>query len=181
MKIGLIGAPGSGKTALGDRLASELGLELIDEYVYALEDETDYVYGKYATYAGNIHIGLRRHAIERCTPYYVTCGTMIDTVTYMAAKVSIAEDQPDARRLTGGLVVLGCMVEDMMDYDHLFLLPSQPGDPFLAEVAQGLEEAVDLFHVDFTLLDQPTIEERVEKALAHINGPEDTSEAASAE
>lgn len=170
MKIGLVGAPGSGKTALAEALASAFGgLAVIDGYVDELEVRTNYVYGQYATYAGNIAIGLDRHFRERqAARGYVTCGTMLDTVTYQAVKVQVAPDEQDHRRLTGGLVTLGCMVEDMMDYDHLFYLPSQPEDTFLAAVAMGVEEALDIFGSSFATLDQATLEERVASVLAHV-------------
>lgn len=169
MKIGLIGAPGSGKTHLGRRLAAELDLDLIDGYVEELSDRTDYVYGRYATYIGNIHIGIARHHIEKTAESFVTCGTMLDTVTYLAIQATDADDGGDMRRLTGGLVVLGCMVEDMMDYDHLFYLPSDASDDYTSSLAQGLEEALTVFGIDFAVLDQATLDDRVAKVLAHIN------------
>lgn len=171
MKIGLIGAPGSGKSDLANAIVDSTGLRMIDAYAEEVEARMDWALGKHATYAGNIAVALHRYAYEReRKDGYITCGTMVDTVTYLAAKHSfLPPDELDTRRQTGGLVVLGCMVEDMMDYDHLFLLPSQPEDPFLAEVAQGLEQAVDVFALSWTLLDQATLEDRVAALFAHVN------------
>ena len=187
MKIGLIGAPGSGKSNLAAAIYDTFGLPVIDDYVHDVESRSGWVLGRYATYAGNIAVALDRRFREQEKESHITCGTMLDTVTYEAAKAYVAEDEADRRRWSGALVVLGCMVEDMMDYDLLFFLPSEPEDEYLARVANGLEEAVEVFEADYTVLDQPTFEERVEAAFVVLRANLDkfkrteTHEATSAE
>lgn len=174
MKIGLIGAPGSGKSNLAEAIYDTLGLQIIDGYVDALEARSGYVLGRHGSYVMNIAVGIERHLREQeISDGFVTCGTMLDTVTYEAVKVQIAPDEADHRRMTGGLVTLGCMVEDMTDYDHLFLLAHapEPGeedpDDFASTVARGLEEAVTIFDVSYTLL-EGAFEDRVRAVFAHL-------------
>lgn len=150
MKIGLIGVPGSGKSDLAEALAAHYGLDVVDGYAEWVTKHHGWVLGQFATYAGNLAVGLERHAREnRLQESFVTCGTMIETATYQAVNRYLDQQEFDPRRSGGPLVTLGVMIEDMFTYDFLFYLPAQIEKltSYTAKLEQGLEEAIKTFEV----------------------------------
>lgn len=178
MKIGLIGAPGSGKTALADALSTELNMGVIDDYVEAVEFHLNYVMGRYATYVGNLAIMIERHACERGVgDDFISCGTPIDTVTYMAASAHLTGDEAWQRRALGSLTTAGCMVDDMWEYDHVFYLPGGTADAnedgYLKTIEEELRTSLRLFEIPHTTLTpEQTIEQKIDVIKTRIGSAE---------
>jgi hypothetical protein len=158
LKIGLIGAPGSGKTELAEALSNELNIGVIDEYVGAVEHRLNYVLGRYATYVGNLAVMMERFACEReVGDDYIVCGTPVDTVTYMAASSYFGGHEGWQMRSASSLAVAGCMVDDMWEYDHAFYLPGgsavENEDNYLKGIEDELPSALKAFDIDFVELE----------------------------
>lgn len=158
MKIGLMGVPGAGKTKLAKALAERFDLTVVDGYAEWVTDHYDWVLGSYASYAGNLAVALERHAREnRLRENFVSCGTLLDTVTYQAASQTDIEDDFDWRRQSGALITLGAMIEDMLSYDFIVYLPTGTDDDYLATIEQGLEEAMEIFATPSTAVTPPVL------------------------
>jgi energy-coupling factor transporter ATP-binding protein EcfA2 len=181
MRIGLIGAPGSGKTALAHLLAETLGHEetlVLDGYVEDVEVDFDYKMGRFATYIGNIAIALRRHQMERAYQdrfkTLISCGTVVDTAVYMAAEATLVADPGEdhfARRHISSLAVLSCMVDDLFTYDFVFYLPNltEPEDPFERTVATELRTGLEVFEVPYITLAYDDDGERLHHVVTALN------------
>ncbi len=137
-RIGLIGVPGSGKTAVASKL-SELGFDVIDNYAPDLAKSYDIYIGPHAQYISNLFIAQDRELEERSWDLgpqgkgRVTCGTLLDTLAYLAAKVEVYSQAPktdlNARRLyreMSAAQVVSLMMEELWRYTHTFYLPLNP-------------------------------------------------------
>lgn len=181
MKIAILGVPGAGKTDLATTLADHFDLVTVDGYVEWVEEHYGWRLGRYASYAGSLALALERHARENAVQEnFVTCGTMIETVTYQAAQQVDIEDDFDWRRQSGALVVLGAMVEDMFTYDFVFYLPSGTTDNYLSTIEQGLEEAIEVFAVPAVAVVEPR-EDVAAWVIEWIEGTKEMDEAAATE
>lgn len=138
MKIALTGMPGSGKSALAEKLQDVTGsAEIIDGYPTWVEDEIDLVKGlDGGGYIYNLAIALKRVALERVSKHAekpehtITCGTLLDTSVYTALEFELygelqsSDDQIDeVRRVEATLKTLACLYMDTFHYDAVFYLP----------------------------------------------------------
>lgn len=146
MNIALIGAPGSGKSELGQRLVESLGghnternVALVDNYVQAVERKAMIAVGPLSDYLGNMFVALERYGQERRKRDWaettITCGTLIETAVYMAMHfVSLANILDDAGKSAAGpqmeavLRMLAVLYNDIFTYDYAFYLPPRQGD-----------------------------------------------------
>lgn len=138
MKIGIIGAPGSGKTDLAagikDALTGKCNFDIVDDYVPALSAATGIAYGFFANYIGNFQVAFERLTTEQRVSGsadqtdIITCGTVVDSLIYTAMYSQIASRQArDQRaefaRVSTAMSMFGMLVHDTLDYDLLFYLP----------------------------------------------------------
>lgn len=88
MKIGIIGAPGSGKTELAKELEKLTGLPVVDGYVERLASRTNLALGFAADFIPNYDVAFERFNLEREVdkevPGHITCGTAVDSICYAA-------------------------------------------------------------------------------------------------
>lgn len=170
MKIGLVGSPGSGKSALAQSLKTALEsldddrftpIKIIDGYVEELRDEIDLALGWHGTYIGNAHVALKREALERLAAQkaktVITCGTMYETSSYtgqyMQEEYELLTDDDDYARYD--LIVrveaitrfFASLYVDTIYYDHIFYLPpvTEITDPRVKELEKNLQAAFDGF------------------------------------
>jgi deoxyadenosine/deoxycytidine kinase len=138
MKIGVIGAPGAGKSKFARKLAYGLGQHVfdkpptvIDDYVPKLEKQTGYAYSYFATYAQNYQILFHRWTLEQAAEAkghnIITCGTMYETICYAAIKANEAsmnqDDMDEFVRARTAMTALGMLETVIFDYDILLYLP----------------------------------------------------------
>lgn len=183
-RIGLIGAPGAGKTnlayALKDRF-KEAGTNVvgvIDDYVEEAERNSFLALGFYATYIGNLYVALHRfareHNAELGSPdYIITCGTLIENQLYAAVEGANTERYADVpeehqKRTVVSMQALGLFMQDLFLYDKLFYLPyEEEHEGYLKTFDENIPLTLELWGVEATRL-TGTLDEKVEAAFASI-------------
>lgn len=130
MRIGLIGGPEAGKTALAKYIQKEYkDYALVDDYVKRLSDRTGTAFGPFANHLGNIQIAIERLNCELEAPgadNFITCGTLIETLAYDASySVSSMNERIERARVSVTMDFFGMMMQDTYLYDRLFFLPSK--------------------------------------------------------
>lgn len=187
MKVGLVGAPGAGKSELADALRRtddvwDVGygkhVVIIDNYVSDIEQETDMALGFHASYIGNLAIALGRYARERCAEanaynyHRITCGTLLETATYAAIdgmkQIQIADDdgrEDQIKRVQAAMGILACLYMDVFRYDHLFYLPVMSDDPGVAGLDRDLQAAFQAFFLQPVV---PLLETDVDARVSQI-------------
>jgi hypothetical protein len=134
MKIGILGAPGSGKSEVASRIARNLNREhngrwrVIDGYVQRLGDRTGRDYGRDADYPHNVQIMAERWTLEAEALHQgystITCGTMIETLIYSALIDLTTLHDPDRLHYAQtSMGFLGYMEDQTFNYNALFWLP----------------------------------------------------------
>lgn len=169
--IALMGAPNSGKSRLADELSEALpDNRVIDDYAPRVEEESHIVLGIYGTYFGDIgvalaRIGAERKAMEGEPSYVITCGTIVESITYGSINESLTS-VPERTKII--MQFMGLLMWDTFAYDHAFLLP--PGEKatsFEQQFYTELCEAIDTFEAPFTKLSEDhTLQ--LDEALAEI-------------
>ncbi len=159
MKVGIIGAPGSGKSDFADDLTALYReahpthmTAVVDGYVERIEDEHDVACGMWGSYVADVSVAMERYGIERSlakenTPFVVTCGTLIDTATHTA--VNYAMTGGDWAWAVSSVVMpfYSLFAKSTLDYDHIFMCPLHPEDE--SEFAQAIDAHLMLIAEQF--------------------------------
>jgi hypothetical protein len=146
MRIGLVGVPGSGKSALAESIKkaledignkNHLPVAIVDGYVEQLQTEVDLALSWSGTYIGNNHVALKRESQERVASKdnktVISCGTLFETSSYTAQALQedyelLEEDDMEGKhdlvlRTEAVTRILACLYADTLRYDHIFYLP----------------------------------------------------------
>lgn len=135
MKIGILGAPGSGKSALAKKLSRAFPGEftIIDKYVEGLENKTGYYFGTYsATHPQNYQILFHRWTLEQEAENKekstISCGTLYESVLYTAIHSLLIEqlepnNPEESIQIEAAMRGLAMIETLISDYDVLFYLP----------------------------------------------------------
>lgn len=191
MKIAIIGAPGSGKTAVGDGIGKTLGntpYGLIDGYAERWAEDSHFALGLLGGYVVNVGIALERIKAERqCAAEsnspIITCGSLLETATYasMSGVVSLdhaseeAEKEDQLRRIKATMNIFACLYIDTFHYDHVFYLPPRAvKEPWNKDAVMTFDQNLQVAFQAFNLtpvepLVGETVKDQVEAAMEKIN------------
>lgn len=204
MRIGLSGIPGSGKTELANALKEALlaegkyeTIEIVDNYVQEIEEQTDLAQGFHGTYIGNTHVALGREYRERIAAenndLTITCGTLFETSAYLAQKMEtefslLTEDTERYDwnlRVDASMRMIACLYVDTIRYDkiyHVSPVEAQTNDRLinLEKSLQAAFNAFELFPVVHLPAEGEDLEEvtkeRVNIILKDISNADNTQE-----
>ena len=155
LRIGIIGAPGSGKSAFAKALATQLrrgGQEVrtVDGYVNNLIKKTGYAYDIFATYPQNLQILFERWTREQeaekagCDTL-ITAGSLYETILYTGLRVnsdlSLKSDKGVQMQGRVAMETMGVIQSLIAIHDLLFFLPYT--GKVLAEKGRSYDVAVN--------------------------------------
>lgn len=144
MRIALIGAAGSGKTEIAEALAKEFNLKVIDGYAEAWSERTGMVVGFSAGYPHSLSVALDRVFLEaKEEDDFVTCGTSIDSLMYMAMASLKTPNQIEFARAKAYMEIIGTLFYDFWNYDHVFMCRMPEGKAPLPEKEETAKELLE--------------------------------------
>jgi hypothetical protein len=140
MKIGILGAPCSGKTefafALKHQLDESIDIWVVDQYIRDLRLNTGLEYGLLGNHLDDMQVVFKRREWELtwAKHHLVTCGTVLDSVAHCFAR---SEDRArnsrelvlTSERLRTIAESFGLLYTETWDYDYAFYLPYAGEDP----------------------------------------------------
>jgi hypothetical protein len=170
MRIGLVGVPGSGKSALAESLKkaletvddkNHLPVAVVDNYIDKLREEVDLALSFSGTYIGNMHVALKRESAERIAyqdhKTVISCGTLFETSSYTAQSLEgsyqllTGDDDAGKHDLvlkTEAITrMLACLYADTLRYDYIFYLPpvGEIEDLRVKDLEKNLQAAFNAF------------------------------------
>jgi energy-coupling factor transporter ATP-binding protein EcfA2 len=166
LRIGLVGAPGSGKTELARLVQTELlqhtrSCKIVDGYPAAVSDRSNLALSHYATYIGNVQVAIARYEHERKAEQdlaepmeddvVLTCGTCVETAVYtgLHALANHVDEHTTINymndvRAQAAMQMIALMNADVGQYDVVFHLPLEDReDRWTAIVEENIPEAAD--------------------------------------
>lgn len=186
MRIGILGAPGAGKSKFAKKLSaglregSDLNVSIVDGYVEKLIKRTGFAYGQSAQPAQNFQViferwTLEQEAMHKGADVILSCGTIFEGILHTAIRSNndIIKRVPEASiRARTLMQTLGIFTE-ISDYDLMFLLPfsdrvlKAKGKSYDTVVNEKLPEVLAGYFRPVTVL-TGTDKQKVENAQEYI-------------
>jgi hypothetical protein len=192
LRIGIIGAPGSGKSAFAKTLATNLRAEkgevkrqtvkVVDGYMDSLQKRTGYAFDIFATYPQNLQVLFERWTREQeaekagCD-VLITAGTLYETILYTGLRINsdLALKSDQTVRMQGrvSMEMVGVIHSLIATHDLLLFLPytskvaAEKGRSYDMVVNEKLPEILSGYFRPITPL-TGTTKKKVQDALKAI-------------
>jgi ABC-type oligopeptide transport system ATPase subunit len=160
LRIGILGAPGSGKSAFAKTLATKIRAEkgevkqqtvkVVDGYMDSLVKRTGYAYDIFATYPQNLQILFERWTREQeaektgCDTL-ITVGSLYETILYTGLRVNselaLKSDKTIQMQGRVSMEMLGVTQSLIATHDLLLFLPYT--EKVLAEKGRSYDVAIN--------------------------------------
>jgi hypothetical protein len=191
VKIGIVGAPGAGKSDFAIRLKARLSEELfpesfwiIDDYVQEIQEDTGLALGPWAAHYENYMIaGVRLAAEARLDGEdTITVGTILDSLTYtlILGGIDLSTEYSNDQFMESQTAINGMalLYGQTWDYNMTFYLPLENGVDQLwrKRLDSTLPSVIDSFLVPNAFVLEGTTEERLDIATRLIEEAEKPSE-----
>lgn len=180
MKIGIVGPPDSGKSALAKGIAEHLEgeVDIVDDYIPEIEEYCDFELNYNSTYIGNLYVVLGRYARERQAnqtgnPHRITCGTFLDSAIYASLQAVGTQTGSTTEllweRVSNFMQIVGTFYQDTYEYNQVFVTKYDSNDteairhPAWISVNDAIDMALNSFGVQYVTL-QGSPEERLKQA-----------------
>jgi hypothetical protein len=160
MKIGIVGAPGSGKTEFARELARllvesdrEQRFIRIDDYVHWLRRQTGLEYGHFGNFIDDLQVVFKRRELELINEQdgsIITVGTVLDSVAHCFIREEDPATNPReivlvSERLRAVAEAFGLVYTETWDYDYAFYLPYHGDDPESRKIDTALVELLKTY------------------------------------
>lgn len=139
IRIGIIGAPGAGKTRFASALKRSMpenNFLVIDGYADKLNQKLEMSLGIEASYLPNVHIAsLREQEVRKAVieeRNFIVCGTMFETLCYSGFHTEVIANGPGTneqkntilmREVTAAQMFAYMAIDTSQSFTHLFYLP----------------------------------------------------------
>lgn len=205
LRIGILGAKESGKSAFAQKLATALRTEkgeqkrqtvrVVDGYVKNLQKKTGYAFDIFATYPQNYQILFERWTREQEAEHagcstLISVGSIYETILYTALRVNsdivLKEDATVQMQGRAAMEMLGVTQSLIAAHDLLLFLPydgkklAEKGRSYDVAVNEKLPEVVAGYFRPLTTL-TGTTKRKVDDALQAIQAVERAKAAVAAQ
>jgi hypothetical protein len=191
LRIGILGPPGSGKSAFAKSLAAALRkqdqkVKIVDGYMDSLIKRTGYAFDIFATYPQNLQILFERWTREQeaekdgCD-ILITVGSLYETILYTGLRVNsdlaLKADKTIQMQGRVAMEMLGVIQSLIATHDLLLFLPytdkvlAEKGRSYDVAINEKLPEVVAGYYRPLTPL-TGTTKTKVKDALTAINSIE---------
>lgn len=205
LRIGILGAKESGKSAFAQKLATALladrgeikrqTVRVVDGYVKNLQEKTGYAFDIFATYPQNYQVLFERWTREQEAEHdgcevLISVGTIYETILYTALRVNsdivLKEDSTVQIQGRAAMEMLGVTQSLIAAHDLLLFLPynsktlAEKGRSYDVAINEKLPEVVAGYFRPLTML-TGTTKRKVEDALQAIKAVEKAKAALAAQ
>lgn len=192
LRVGILGPPGSGKSAFAKSLATALRkqdqkVKIVDGYMDNLIKRTGYAFDIFATYPQNLQILFERWTREQeaekegCDTL-VTVGSLYETILYTGLRVNsdlvLKADKTIQMQGRVAMEMLGVIQSLIATHDLLLFFPyidkvlAEKGRSYDVAINEKLPEVVAGYYRQLTPL-TGTTKKKVQDAIAAIKTIED--------
>lgn len=198
ISIGVVGAPGSGKQALGEAFLeladpwfqeNDSDLFLIENAGRTIGQDFDRPLGMIGTFSDDVRCHFRRHEAEELARAkgvsFLSLGTIIENIAHCGTNIQTIvngfqtpDQEPEVQRRHVAMTMLTMCYRESFRYTFGFYLPKPEAiilpdtdevqETFDRRVDQGIREVLGQFRIPIQVLDEPTIEEKAEEMYQTI-------------
>lgn len=198
ISIGVVGAPGSGKQALGEAFLeladpwfeeNDSDLFLIENAGRTLGQDLDHPMGMIGTFSDDLLCHFHRHEAEeiarRKGASFLSLGTLVENIAHCGTNIQTIvngfqtpDQESEVQRRHVAMTALTLCFRESFRYTFGFYLPKpetiilpdtdEVEETYNTRVDAGVREVLGQFRIPIQVLDQPTIEEKAEEMFTTI-------------